>query len=363
MKRMVLFWSVVLLLLFSIPLTALTGVFGVPVPKVQGEPVSQGDGSKEDTPIFTPYQPSGSQSQSAAQSAIAPAACALDSFQILNLTTGKVDTVSRLDYIRGAICSEMPPDFHQQAMMAQGTASLTYAVHAALEQRQSPDPELNGADFSADPQNWKGYVTEALAKERYGEKFDQYWSKISQAAEAVQNYILLYGESPIVAAYHSMSAGVTETAANVWSSNVPYLQPVESEGDLLAPDYETVAQFSRGEVAQRVAAEYPDCQLTGEPSDWFSEPVRSASGYVTQIQVGGKVLHGKDIRRIFDLRSSCFTLTLSEDREVFTFQVKGYGHGVGLSQYGADYLARQGDSFDQILLHYYTDATLAVLPG
>ena len=130
---------------------------------------------------------------------------------------------------------------------------------------------------------------------------------------------------------------------------------------LLAPDYETTAQFSAEEVSQRLAAEYPDCQLAGDPSGWLSEPVRSASGYVTQIQVGGLTLHGKDIRRIFDLRSSCFTLTQEEG--TFTFQVKGYGHGVGLSQYGADYLARQGSTFDQILLHYYTDATLAVLPG
>ena len=361
MKRMVLYWSIVLLLLFTIPLLSLTGVFGTP----GGEGTAQDGASEKDTPIFTPFQPSSSQSQSSSAdlSAIAPAACALDSFQILNLTTGEVDTVSRLDYIKGAICSEMPPDFHQQAMMAQGVASLTYAVRAALEQQQAPDSDLNGADFSADPQNWQGYVTQELAEERYGDKFEQYWSKISQAAEAVQNYILLYEESPIVAAYHSMSAGVTETAANVWTSDVPYLQPVESEGDLLAPDYESTAQFSAQEVAQRIAAEYPDCQLTGDPSGWFSEPVYSESGYVTQIQVGGLTLHGKDIRRIFDLRSSCFSLSLSEDGGTFTFQVKGYGHGVGLSQYGADYLARQGNSFDQILLHYYTGATLAVLPG
>ena len=260
MKRMVVYWGIVLLLLFSIPMISLTGVFGTP----GGQELSQSRDAEKDTPIFTPYQPSSSPSQSASLSAVAPDACALDSFQILNLTSGKVDTVSRLDYIKGAICSEMPPDFHQQAMMAQGVASLTYAVHAALEQQQSPDPSLSGADFSADPQNWKGYVTQEQAKERYGDRFEQYWSKISQAAEAVENYILLYGESPIVAAYHSMSAGVTETAANVWSSDVPYLQPVESEGDLLAPDYETTAQFSAEEVSQRLAAEYPDCQLAGK---------------------------------------------------------------------------------------------------
>jgi len=152
---------------------------------------------------------------------------AADTFRILNLSTGKVQKVKRIDYVRGAVCAEMPPAFHTQALTAQAVAANTFAVRNKAEQAKKPDPNLKGADFSADPDHWKGYVTEAQAKERFGDKFDVYWDKICKAADLGSTYVMVYDNEPIVAAYHSISAGQTEYASNVWqgSARALYVQP------------------------------------------------------------------------------------------------------------------------------------------
>lgn len=282
-----------------------------------------------------------------------------ESFRILNTATGKVKTVSRTDYVRGAVCAEMPPDFHTQALTAQAVAANTYAVRCKLEQERNPDPALKGADFSANPDNWEGYVTEKQARERYGKNFAVYWDKICKAADTGSSYIMVYEGEPIVAAYHSLSNGTTEDAGNVWEGEAPYLLPVESFGDTLALQYESTAQFTAEEIAQKLRAEHAEIALGKNKSTWLRIISRSESGYVLEVQAGGVALLGKDIRRIFDLRSSDFDIAVSGS--TFTFTVHGYGHGVGLSQYGADYMARQGASFDQILTHYYTDCEMRMV--
>lgn len=279
-----------------------------------------------------------------------------DNFRILNLATGKVQRVNRGDYVRGAVCAEMPPSFHTQALAAQAVAANTYAVRCKLEQKKNPDPALKGADFSADPDNWRGYVTEKQAKERFGDKFEVYWGKICEAADLGSSYVAVFEEEPIVAAYHSISAGQTEYAANVWQGNAPYLAPVESFGDTLAEGFESNAVFTAQEVKERLLAENSAIKLGDDRSKWLRVVSRSESGYVLDVNAGGQSLTGKDIRRIFELRSSDFDL--ANNGNSFTFTVRGYGHGVGLSQYGADYMARQGATFDEIVLHYYTGCEL-----
>jgi stage II sporulation protein D len=203
------------------------------------------------------------------------------------------------------------------------------------------------------------YITEETAREFYGEEADYYWGKICEAADSVANIALEYEGEPIVAAYHAISAGQTEDAANVWVSGAPYLLSVESEGDSLAPGYESEVTFTVDEVSEILEAAYPAIDLSHGAAGWFGEPVRSEAGYVTEIEVGGVILHGKEIRELFGLRSHNFEVTLGE--EGFTFHVTGYGHGVGLSQYGADYMAENGADYEEILAAYYTGAKLVQL--
>ncbi len=276
-----------------------------------------------------------------------------ENFRILNEHTGKIFEVSPRDYVRGALAAEMPPTFHPEAMKAQAVAAHTYALCRRGQARANGE----NSDFSADPENWKVYTTEKLFRERYGDLADTYWKAICQAADEVAGYILTYEGEPIVAAYHSMSSGKTEDASNVWTGGKPYLVPVDSFGDTLAPDYRMTVTFSADELAGALRKTWPDIVLEGDASGWIGKEQRSESGYITEITVGNQTVSGADFRTALDLRSSDFTV--SYDGGEFTFKVVGYGHGVGLSQYGADYMARQGASFDEILLHYYQGAKLA----
>jgi stage II sporulation protein D len=288
-----------------------------------------------------------------------PALEGAESFNILDLATGEVSEVPAIDFIRGAVAAEMPASFHPEALKAQAVAAHTQALHNRLIQQISPDPDLLGADFSASPSEMSVYITEETAREFYGEEADYYWGTSCEAADSVANLVLEYEGEPIVAAYHAISAGKTEDAANVWVSGAPYLLSVESEGDLLAPGYESEAVFSVEDVSEILETAYLAIDLSHGAAGWFGEPVRSPAGYVTEIEVGGVILHGKDIRELFDLRSHNFDISLGE--EGFTFSVTGYGHGVGLSQYGADYMAENGADYEEILAAYYTGAELVQL--
>ena len=269
-------------------------------------------------------------------------------FSILDRSTGQVEKVAVLDYLYGAVAAELPPGFHLEAMKAQAVASHTYALYC----QEHPSQDLGGADFSADPSNWEGYVTREQMLERYPDLGETYWEKIKNAVDEVASTVLVYQEEPILAAYHSMSAGATEFASNVWNGTVPYLIPVDSVGDTLADQFETSVTFASEQIKGILTEAYPDLTLSGDTRSWFQIISRSPSGYVLTLQAGNLQISGKDLRTLLGLRSTNFTITAQTNS--FLFTTKGYGHGVGLSQYGADYMARQGSGYEEILLHYYT---------
>lgn len=334
MKEAVLTNAVFALLIFAIPLLALNAPANTVQPKPAQHAVVQEQNSDH---ASAPVQPP----------AVAPAA---DTTFLLRDVSGKLMRVSARDYSRGALAAEMPPTFHPEALKAQAVASRTYLTAYAAGQ------EGEEAALEVDVQAWKGYTTEKQFFERYGNLAPAYWQAICEAADETLPFILTYEGEPIVAAYHSMSGGITEDAQNVWTGGKPYLVPVESRGDTLAPDYVSQVQFPVQEVAQRLRQAYPNVKLGQDAKTWLEVTERSQSGYVTKLLAGGQELHGKDLRELLQLRSSNFTIAC--DGSVFTFEVLGYGHGVGLSQYGADYMARQGASFDEILMHYYPGTTL-----
>lgn len=279
-----------------------------------------------------------------------------DYFEIYDLTKKKINKISARDYVIGAVAAEMPPTFHEEALKAQAVASHTLAIRNRLHNMDNPDKNLKGADFSADPSNKKGYVTTETIKQMYGDKFPYYYSKLEKVCDEVLDDILLYKEEPIIAVYHSTSCGVTESAENVWQHEEDYLKPVESVGDILSPSYETTVLFSKDEVEKIIKENYKEIILDKDPNKWFKIINRSSSGYVLLIDVGNVSLAGRNIREMFGLRSTDFDIEYQNNS--FVFKVRGYGHGVGLSQYGADYMARQNKTWDEILKHYYTDVII-----
>lgn len=277
-------------------------------------------------------------------------------FVIYDLATQRLCRVNQRDYLIGAVCAEMPPDFHTEALKAQAVAAHSYAIFEKKQQETNPDPANFGGDFTVDTANWKRYVPRQAVEERFGERFEQWYPKIEAAVDAVLDQMLVYEGEAVVAAYHSMSNGHTEAASNVWQGSAPYLVAVESPGDLLAPDFEVTIQIPASQVRQALLAAHPALDLSGPPEEWFGAETRSDSGYMTEIWVGGAPLAGQELRRLLGLRSTSLEIHCSG--EMFTFVSTGYGHGVGLSQYGADYLARQGMDYREILAHYYPGTEL-----
>ncbi len=275
-----------------------------------------------------------------------------DSFSVLDVSTGEIISVSAQDYVIGAVCAEMPATFEEEALKAQAVSAYTYAVRQCLREEENPTAELCGADFSNDPSKYQGYYTRSQAEQFYGENFDEYYGKIESAVNEVFGYVITYDEEPIIPAFHSMSAGVTESAENAWGTAVEYLVPVESACDKEAPKYLEEVRLDketlRGKLTDSLGA---DLVLPEDFTKWLAINEVSSSGTVLSLSVGETSVSGADIREALSLRSACFEVKFEGDEAVFT--TKGYGHGVGMSQYGANFMAQSGKNWQEILEHYY----------
>ena len=283
--------------------------------------------------------------------------CSQEPYKVLDIESGQVLEVSVRDYVIGAVCAEMPASFHEEALKAQAVAAHTYAERQRLRAKASPAPELGGADFSNDTAVYQGFFTKEQARERFGERFDESYGKISAAVDEVLPYIITYDDAPIIAAFHSMSAGYTESAENVWGTPVDYLVEVDSRSDLTAPKFREEKKFSRDELKNTLETAFDGISLGDDMSQWISINTISDAGTVLSADVGGKSATGNDIRLALGLRSASFDVRIDGDTAVIT--TKGYGHGVGMSQYGANAMAEEGKRWRDIIAHYYPDCTIA----
>lgn len=272
-------------------------------------------------------------------------------YKVLDVSTGEVYSVPVREYVIGAVCAEMPASFGEEALKAQAVAAHTYAERRRLQEKDSPDPSLKGADFSNDTSKYQGYFTPEQIRERFGGSFEDSYGRISSAVDEVLPYLITYRDEPVIAAFHSLSSGRTESAENVWGTKVDYLVPVDSSADISAPKYLDSASFTRQELEERLKASFPSAELGGDMRQWVTVDSVSDSGTVISAHVGNTETTGNDIRIALGLRSACFAVEYRENEAVFT--TRGFGHGVGMSQYGADAMAAQGSSWREILMHYY----------
>ncbi len=282
----------------------------------------------------------------------------IGSFLVYDRGSDRLMSLKAGEYILGALASEMPPSFHTEALKAQAVAAHTWAVYSARMHREAPDESINGADFSVDTSRDEGYLSKERFFSRYGANAELYWPKLVAAAEAAEALLLYYDEEPALAVYHAMSDGTTEAAENVWQASLPYLVPVESEGDPFSPDYSVTETYDEKTMRYLLEQAFDGVTLdAGNPAGWIRPLKTSASGYLLSARVGDQTVHGQALRNALSLRSSC--MTVSYRGGTFTIETKGYGHGVGMSQYGADFMARQGADCAKILAHYYPGTTLA----
>lgn len=256
--------------------------------------------------------------------------------------------LSAKDYIFGVVAAEMPALYHEEALKAQAVAAYTFACY---RKNSSSD---NDYDITADGDTAQCFITRDEAKTRWGKKADEYAKKIDDCISAVEGELLCFDNQPIFAAYHAISPGKTNPCTDVWNKDIPYLKSVDSASDCMAEGYLSEAEFTAQEIAEKLKS---ISDASGEAQSYFSDISTGDNGYVKQIKYCGNLVSGSQITKLLDLRSSNFTLQFTDNKFVFT--VKGYGHGVGMSQTGADYMAKQGHTYKEILLHYYNGATLS----
>lgn len=270
------------------------------------------------------------------------------------LGDGSVASLPLEEYIWGVVAAEMPASFQPEALKAQAVAARTYAARQAQSGRHA------GADVCADSACCQAYRPRQELLERWGDKGEEYAQKLAAAVAATQGEVLRYNGNLITAAFHSSSDGATADALQVWGSAQPYLTSVSTpETEKEVPNFREEVAFSPEEFAALWTEKYPQAALEGEPEGWFTKLERTAWGGVGSVTVGGVSVTGGEVRAALGLRSTRFTVTA--DGEKVRFTTTGYGHGVGMSQYGANVLAAQGQTYRQILAHYYTGTTLEPL--
>lgn len=261
-------------------------------------------------------------------------------------------------YLTGVVRAEMPASFEPEALKAQAVAARTYTLYKLL----SGGNHGETADVCTDHACCQAYLDEARARANWGENADAYEAKVEAAVRDTDGEAVLYGGAPILAVFHSSSAGLTRAAGEVWVNDLPYLRAVRSPepGDRI-PNYYSRAEFTAEELRGKLQAAFPAADLSGGMERWLRDPAADGAGSVETLSVGGVTAKGTQVRAALGLRSACFTWEVQGDRMVFF--VTGYGHGVGLSQYGASAMAAAGADYREILTHYYTGVTVEPYRG
>ncbi len=266
---------------------------------------------------------------------------------------GKVETLPLSEYLEGVVAAEMPALFPEEALKAQAVAARTYTMKKLVSPAAK---EHNGAALCDNSSHCKAYKPVSTVAASWSDKSEEYTAKIRRAVSETDGEILLYNGEPISAVFHSTSSGVTENASDVWGGDAPYLVSVVSEGEEDSPHYEEEKEFATDEFKRIFGEKYPQASFDKNPENWVTNISRSDAGGIKTLAVGGVSVKGSEMRTLFGLKSTNFTLLY--DNGKMKFKTRGYGHGVGMSQYGARAMALSGKDYEEILKSYYTGVEL-----
>ena len=281
----------------------------------------------------------------------------IDSARTLRVLDG--DTVTEMsfsDYLQGVLRAEMPASFQEDALRAQAVAARTYTYY----KMQNGGNHGDTADICTDHSCCQAFLGKDRAADNWGKNAERYEAKIENAVSATDGQVMLYGGAPILAVFHSSSAGETWNSGEVWAQDLPYLQSVSSPEGEGVPNYYSTVELTEAEFREKFLAARPEADLSGPASGWIRDPVMDGV-HVESVTIGGVSVSGPSVRSVFGLRSASFTAEAGDGK--ITFYVTGYGHGVGLSQYGANAMAEAGSTWREILEHYYTGVTIGTWTG
>lgn len=221
-----------------------------------------------------------------------------------------------------------------------------------MNETDKPSSQLKGADVSDDYTLYQKYFTDKQAKEFYGDDYDTAYKKVKKAVQSVKNQVLTYNSKPIIVAFHAISCGKTESSENMWNERIPYLVSAESSSDTKVKDFKKTVKLTADEVSERLKTAFPECKS----ADKISIERTTDNGTVTLMNIGNQQVSGTDSADALGLASPCFTVEYA-DKE-YKFVTKGCGHLVGMSQYGANDMARNKKSCEEILEHYFPHTKL-----
>ncbi len=268
-----------------------------------------------------------------------------ETVSVFVVSANKTVDITIYNYLVGAVASEMHASYHSEALKAQAVACYSYMMWL---KNNADNAEY---DISSDPSTHQGYLTDEEMKEKWGEKYESYRQKIEDAVSAVYGEYITYKDEAILALFHAISPGKTQNSEEVWESPLPYIKAKNAPGDSLSPDFDSQVTVPCKKIREMfsVSDDHKDSELI----DIFS---LSDNSFITEIPLGNGKVSAGDIASKLGLRSPYFTAEYKEGN--YIFKVKGYGHGLGMSQYSADYMARQGSTYREILQHFYDGVEL-----
>ena len=269
--------------------------------------------------------------------------------KLLHVDENKVEEVNLDEYIVHVVSAEMPVTYDLEALKAQAIVARTYTIYKITTSRKHEKADI--CDKSSCCQAW-------ISKENRFKRWDEYkrkenWNKIVKAVNETAGKIVIYDGKPINAFFHANSGGKTQEPFYVWGgTGYPYLQVVETSGEENYSQYKSEAKFTKKEFIEKIKKEHKDFEIDFSKKNCIQIKERDKSDRVMTVKLGNLNLSGVEIRTLLGLRSANFTIEISKDE--ILFKVIGYGHGVGMSQTGADALAKQGKNYEQIIKHFYT---------
>lgn len=277
-----------------------------------------------------------------------------ETIKLLHPSTGQVEELNIDEYLYGVVSSEMPASFELEALKAQAVVARTYTIYQTSHNASKHE----NADMCDDFNCCQAWISkdERLAKWA-PEEAESNWNKIVQAVDSTKGKVVAYNGQPINAFFHANSGGVTESSLNIWGGiDYPYLKSVETAGEDVYTQYASQVVLNHQDLLSKIQTKYEDCAIDFTQQDCIQILEYTTSGRVKTIKFGNKEIAGTEARTLLGLKSTNFTFSM--DGENVTFTVTGYGHGVGMSQTGADALAKSGANYEAIIKHFYTDVEI-----
>ena len=270
--------------------------------------------------------------------------------KLLHTKTGQIEEIPLDEYLYGVVSAEMPASFEAEALKAQAVVARTYTIFKI----QNNSSKHENSDICDDFTCCQAWISkeERLAKWEQ-DKALEYWNKIVASVESTKGKIVTYEGKVINAFFHANSGGKTETTLNVWGgSNYPYLQTVATAGEDAYSQYLSEVVINKEDFINKIKEKYSNFSINFENENCFQVTEYTEAGRVKKIKIGNIELSGVEVRSLLGLKSANFNITI--EKENIKFEVIGYGHGVGMSQTGADSMAKQGSNYDEIIKHFYT---------